>query len=173
MKSPAFSFYPRDWLCSRIIPKLHTHGGRGVSAYMYLLCESWLEIPPATLPADHHQLATLARVSLDEFEELWPILKDAFEPLEYSDRIYSPRLLQEYEKQQNRRNRGSAGGRQRQANRVAEGVANYVANRDSATPLANHLANTSPKTKTKTKTKSKREDEKGKKTGVNGEESLC
>lgn len=119
MKSPAFSLYVRDWLCSKTISKLHSKGpSKGVSAYLYLLCSSWLEEPPATLPSDDSELAGLARVSLQEWEEIKPLLMPQFK--RFNDtRIYNERLMAEWEKQQKRRFAGSKGGSKTQSKRVA------------------------------------------------------
>lgn len=64
MKSPAFQFYVRDWLLSRTVRKM---SGDAVKAYIYLLCESWLEVPRATLPTDDSELAAMANLPIDEW----------------------------------------------------------------------------------------------------------
>lgn len=38
-----------------------------MKAYLYLLCESWLEVPRATLPTDDTELAAMANVPIDEW----------------------------------------------------------------------------------------------------------
>jgi len=53
-KSPAFQFYPKDWLTSETVRRMSMEQ-RGV--YITLLCHQWLE---GSLPAD---MGTLARVS--------------------------------------------------------------------------------------------------------------
>ena len=69
----------RDWLCSRTVRELHDSNTRGVAAYLNLLCEAWLETPQGTLPVDHDKLARLARVSRQEFDEIWKIIACQFE----------------------------------------------------------------------------------------------
>lgn len=120
MKSPAFSFYVRDWLCSKTVSKLHSKPcSKGVSTYLYLLCSSWLEDPRATLPTEENELAGLGRVSVDEFREIWPFIKDQF-PLDTSiDRLFNERLRIESEKQYTRSKSGSKGGSKKVANLVA------------------------------------------------------
>src|SRR5687767_5036594 len=54
-------------------------GGRGVNAYMFLLCEAWLQTPPGSLPNDEEILMELARVTPAEWKEIWPILQPKFE----------------------------------------------------------------------------------------------
>lgn len=63
-KAPYFSFFVRDWMCSR---KVSAMSGEAVKAYLYLLCESWLQEPRATLPNNDDELASMARVSLPVF----------------------------------------------------------------------------------------------------------
>lgn len=116
MKSPAFSLYVRDILCSKTFRALHeTPGVRGL-AYFYLLCEAWLETPPATLPYDHNQLAAMARVSRDEWKVLWPLIEHQFEFTE-DGRLYNPRLFHTWELQQKNRRNGQLGGRPENPNR--------------------------------------------------------
>lgn len=119
MKSPAFSFYVRDWLCSKTVSKLHSKGpSKAISAYLYLLCSAWLEDPPATLPSDDSELAGLARVSVEEWLVIKPFLIEQFQQLS-NGRLCNERLMSEWEKQQKRKSAGSKGGSKKQANRVA------------------------------------------------------
>jgi len=69
MKSPAFAFYVRDWLCSRKVANMN---GDAVKAYIYLLCEAWLQEDRATLPNDEKELASMARINNDK----WCVIKD-------------------------------------------------------------------------------------------------
>jgi uncharacterized protein YdaU (DUF1376 family) len=94
MKAPYFPFYVRDWLCSRSVFSM---SGEAVKAYVYLLSESWLQTPRATLPNDDHQLASMARVS----EAVWMVLKvEVLERFktgqcrEHKGRLYNERLLE-------------------------------------------------------------------------------
>jgi len=69
-------------------------GGRGVNAYMFLLCEAWLQTPTGSLPNDEEVLIELARVSPSEWEEFWPVLKQKFIP-DGNGRIYNQELVAE------------------------------------------------------------------------------
>lgn len=60
MKSPAFQFYPKDWLSSRRV-RMMTDQQRGW--YIQLLCEAWESEIQATLPDDPKQLWILAGAS--------------------------------------------------------------------------------------------------------------
>jgi uncharacterized protein YdaU (DUF1376 family) len=93
-KDPAFLFYVKDWLCSRTILSM---SGDAVKAYIYLLCEAWLQEPRATLPNDEKELKSMARCSekvwLEIYDEL--ILKFS-ESLDDGNRIYDKRLMEEH-----------------------------------------------------------------------------
>ena len=131
MKSPAFSFYVRDWLCSNTVSKLHSKAysktssnlsSRGLNAYMFLLCQAWLQDPIATLPDDDGELADLARVTPEEWDALKPVILLAFKKNE-AGRWYNERQMHEASKQQNRSNAGSKGGSKTQANHKANQAA--------------------------------------------------
>lgn len=69
MKAPAFQFYVRDWLNSRKVQKMN---GDEVKAYMYLLCESWLEEPRASLPIDDEELSLMAKLPMEKWLRVKP-----------------------------------------------------------------------------------------------------
>lgn len=123
LKSPAFSLYVRDVLCSQTISKLHskssskTHS-RCLNAYWFLLCNAWLQEPRATLPDDDQELADLARVSLDEWMAIKSLVMPAFKQLA-SGRWFHERQMEESEKQNFRSKAGSKGGSKAAANRAA------------------------------------------------------
>lgn len=117
MRSPAFSFYVRDWLCSKTVNRLHSAAipnpyetptnttnlrSRGVAAYVFLLCQAWLEDPPATLPNDDDELAAMARISRAEWDAIKPILMPALKLDANSGRLYSERQMEELIKQKTR-----------------------------------------------------------------------
>lgn len=56
-KSPAFQFYPRDWLSSWRVQSM-TPEQRG--GYIQLLCHAWLQNPQGTLPDDPKILAQMS-----------------------------------------------------------------------------------------------------------------
>lgn len=133
LRSPAFSLYVRDILCSPTIRKLHaTPGVRGLG-YFYLLCASWLEEPTATLPDDMDQLASMAQMGRDEFEKFWPLISHQFEKMQ-DGRLYNPRLYREYDHQ--------IANRERKARQ-----------REKSSHGACHTSCHTPSAKTKTKTK--------------------
>lgn len=65
-----------------------------VRVYLSLLCYSWLESPRATLPNDDLQLAQLARLSTDEWEEIKAPILAKF-ATDGNGRIYNERLMEE------------------------------------------------------------------------------
>lgn len=109
MKSPAFSFYVRDWICSATIARMT---GEQVKAYMYLLCAAWLQDEVATLPADDESLAAFARVDPATWERIKPLIMTKFEA-SGNGRVYNDRQMAEHMKQQNK----SIAGAQREHNR--------------------------------------------------------
>ena len=115
-KAPAFQFFVRDWMCSR---KVTTMSGNGVKAYMYLLCEAWLQEPRATLPQDDSELASMARLSDDEWEHVKDEVLKCFEVgtcKEHSGRLYSERLLSISRKYDANQRVGNKNARKRQPN---------------------------------------------------------
>lgn len=110
MKSPAFLLYVRDIISSDMIERLHDEDPRGVGAYLYLLCRSWIQEPPVTLPDDEKELRRMARLSVEEWDRIWPIMKSKFVS-DGNGRIYNERLFATWERQQERRKSGRKGGK--------------------------------------------------------------
>lgn len=102
-KSPAFQFYPNDWLSAPEIV-LMTPAEEG--AYFRLLCYAWMN---DGLPDDDEQLAALSRLgegwSKGGSTKVRPcfVLRDG--------RLHSPRLDQERQKQELWRQKSSQGGK--------------------------------------------------------------
>lgn len=132
MKSPAFQLYVRDVICSKTIGRLHARrDGRGL-AYLYLLCEAWLEDPPGSLPNDPVELAAMAKLSVNEFADFWLLVQHQFVLSEQDGRLYQHRLVRCWSDQQSRKLRGSKGGEASgKARRVANGQANDEAKRQA------------------------------------------
>ena len=84
-------------------------GGRGVNGYMFLLCESWLQDPPGTLPNDEELLLEMSRLKKSEWEEFWPIMKPNF-PLNGRGKLANKRLVDHHELQKKRAFAGKKGG---------------------------------------------------------------
>jgi uncharacterized protein YdaU (DUF1376 family) len=144
MKSPAFSWYVRDWLCSPTVRELHRRKDRSVAAYFFLLNEAWIQEPPASLPNDADALADLARVTREEFDAFWPVMSTQFES-DGNGRLFNPRQVQEYRKQTHR---ADAAAQREQRKREALAQIEHSSSTNEAQNVARPL-----KTKTKTKTK--------------------
>ena len=74
------------------------------------------------MPADDIELSDLARVTLDEWMAMKPLLMPQFQLLP-TGRLSNERLMEESEKQHNRSKSGSKGGSKKQANISAKHVA--------------------------------------------------
>lgn len=74
-KSPAFQFYPRDFLSSRKVDRM-SMTERGV--YITLLSHCWID---HGLPTDLGELAAACRMKLAQFERIWSrgVLSQCFE----------------------------------------------------------------------------------------------
>lgn len=106
MKSPAFQFYVRDWLCSHSVQRMT---GDQVKAYLYLLCSAWLEDEKATLPNDNTELAMMARLDLDTWNKLKLPILERFRS-NGNGRLVNERLM-EYAVFVDKQKRNSASGR--------------------------------------------------------------
>jgi uncharacterized phage protein (TIGR02220 family) len=106
-----------------------------LNAYIFLLCNAWLQTPQATLPADDVELADLARVPLIEWMAMKDLVLSAFKTLP-SGRLYSERQMEESNKQQNRSKAGSKGGSKKAANALAAlEIAIAIENANEVVPL--------------------------------------
>jgi uncharacterized protein YdaU (DUF1376 family) len=104
-KSPAFQFYPNDFLSDRnvIVMSLQERG-----AYITLLCLCWHE----PLPNDPDRLAALCGVPVSTFRKLWPALAICFrDSTDQPGRLVHPRLERERHKQLDFRRRQSDNGK--------------------------------------------------------------
>lgn len=106
-KSPAFQFYPDDWLGSKAIALMKpSHEG----GYIRLLCYQWND-PTCTLPNNFEQLRVLSRLGA-EFRSAWKYLKQVFVPFpKDKTRVYNVRLYEEMLKQQQHREEMAAAGK--------------------------------------------------------------
>lgn len=108
-KSPAFSFYPKDYESDECV-KLMSLEQEG--AYLRLLCHAWLE---GSIPADVPSLAAICRVKPSKMAKLWPGIARCW--TEKDGRFFNGRQEREREKQRafSRKNveNGRKGGRPR------------------------------------------------------------
>lgn len=101
-KSPAFQFYPNDFLSDRNVVVMSMQE-RGV--YITLICHAW----QSPLPADVAQLAKFCGVPLTAFRKFWPALAVCFR--EQDGYLVHPRLERERLKQVEYRRRQSDRGK--------------------------------------------------------------
>lgn len=89
--SPAFQFYPKDFLTDvkQISMSLAEAG-----AYWRLCCHCWLE---GSLPTDMRRLARLCGATNRQIREMWPAIGHCF--IERDGALYHKRLEREREKQ--------------------------------------------------------------------------
>lgn len=101
--SPAFQFYPKDFLTSRVV-RLMSMEARGV--YITLLAVSWLD---GALPTSTDELAKIAGCSARKLKMIWPNIACAFT---LTDAGYvNARLEKEREKQRGLKAESSEKGR--------------------------------------------------------------
>lgn len=103
--SPAFQFYPKDYLADEN-QKLMTNQERG--CYTTLMCHSWLE---GSIPADVNKIAKLCNEPPDVMAQLWLAIGSCFvEVPNKPGRLVNPRLEEERRKQQQHRMERSTSG---------------------------------------------------------------
>ena len=95
-KSPAFMFYPKDWLTDARV-QLMSPAARGL--YIDALAVCWIE---GALPRDHDALAKVLRVTPVEIRHLWKQVRPCFE-LNSEKKWFNKRLNRERAKQLARR----------------------------------------------------------------------
>lgn len=103
MKSPAFQFYPDDFLGSG---KVGTMTVDEVGAYTLLLCLEWNEVG---FTYDEEELARWCRVSRQKFRKMWVRISRCFDV--HEGRYYSARLQKERQKQADWREKSAKGGK--------------------------------------------------------------
>jgi uncharacterized protein YdaU (DUF1376 family) len=119
-RSPAFQFYPSNYLGSRAV-RLMDAEQRGW--YTQLLFESWESDPQATLPNDDQLLRVLAGVNTcsADVEQRWAFVKAQFK--QRGKLLYNARLLEEFAKQDENRDKkrkaGEASAEARRSKREA------------------------------------------------------
>lgn len=116
MRTPAFQFYPSDWLGSRSV-RLMDAEQRGW--YIQLLAESWESDTQATLPNDDALLRVLAGMNTRStgVDERWEFVKKQFK--KRGQIVYNERLMDEVAKQEeNREKKRKAGEASAEARRA-------------------------------------------------------
>jgi uncharacterized protein YdaU (DUF1376 family) len=103
VKSPAFQFYPDDFLGSG---KVGTMTVDEVGAYTLLLCLDWNE---GGFAFDEEELARWCRVSRQKFRKMWVRISRCFDA--HDGRMFNARLQKEREKQAEWREKSAKGGR--------------------------------------------------------------
>jgi uncharacterized protein YdaU (DUF1376 family) len=91
---PAFLFYPDDFSSDGKVEAMTTEE---VGAYILLLCKSWREKPPGSLPSDDPTLARWARLPLDRWLVCRPGVLAAY-TFGTDSRWHQKRLRQEFDK---------------------------------------------------------------------------
>jgi uncharacterized protein YdaU (DUF1376 family) len=114
-KSPAFRFYPADFLGS---PDVQSMDLNEIGAYILLLCIAWQQDRHGCLPDDENRLRRWARMSPEQWTISREILLGKF-PVVESGLRGNQRMIREAEKQAEfsakQSNNGKQGGRPRKA----------------------------------------------------------
>lgn len=106
-RSPAFQFYPGNWLSS---PKVAQMQPAEEGAYIRLLAYAWAD-PDCSLPDDDEILARLSRLNEGWFNGSSKILRACFHPHpDKPGRLANARLLLERQRQQEWREKSRLGG---------------------------------------------------------------
>jgi len=107
VKSPAFQFYPSDWISSRAVRMMDAEQ-RGW--YIQLLAEAWESDVQGSLPDDEDLLKRLAGVNMcsTDVEQRWRFVKNQFRIVDGT--LIQDRLLEEIAKQEENRKKKSRAG---------------------------------------------------------------
>lgn len=126
MKSPAFRFYPSDFISSPTVQAMDLHE---VGAYMLLLCTAWVSERHGYLPDDEEMLRRWARMTREQWTQSRGLILGRFPVAEDGWRA-NPRMVEEAEKQaaysESQSAKGKMGGRPKKAGgkpEVSEGKA--------------------------------------------------
>lgn len=104
-KSPAFQFYPKDYLSDPRVRAM-TFEQRGL--YWEAICICWLE---GTLPSDLIELAAILRCPVKRIRKIWPLISRCFD--QHGDRLTHKRLDKERAAQADSRDRRAAAAQKR------------------------------------------------------------
>lgn len=118
-QSPAFQFYPRDFLSDENVMAMELDE-RG--AYITLMCVCWTE---GSIPADVRRLARICGCPRERMAEMWEVLSPCFEEHPGGpERLVHPRLEAERTKQAEWREKSARGGRKSAEARKRKAQAN-------------------------------------------------
>ncbi len=150
-KSPAFQWYPKDYLTD-VNVEMMTLTEEG--AYRRLMDYEWLS---ESLPNDHEKLARLCRVSLEQFEEMWPAIAPCFKIT--PEKITHSRLAKERRKQKSfKKTKSDAGkrgakarwGKDKNGSAINSPMAKDSSPSPSPSPSPSSTANNRDTTRTRT-----------------------
>lgn len=122
-KSPAFQFYPRDFVFDT-----QSWTAEEVGAYMLILCSAWNSDRPGHLPNDPRQLARHGRLSAKQWSRCAPAIMSQLKVTDDGAWVYSKRMVEVYEEQEANRRQASEAGK-----RSAEARAQRKANENPTT----------------------------------------
>lgn len=113
MKTPAFQFYPGDFLSSPDVQLMTT---QEIGAYCLLLFYAWIITEsPGHLPNDDDKLQRLSKLNKKEWDKVKGVVLEKFPVTDCGKFRYNARMLKEHSKQETRRQRlaenGKKGGR--------------------------------------------------------------
>lgn len=124
-RAPAFQFYANDWLSS---PKIMLMTPAQEGAYIRLLAIAWSD-PDCSLPDNDDELAALSRLGEGWFTGGSSIVRRCFEPHPHKPgRLVNTRLLEERKKQDQWREKSSAGGKKSGETRANSKLLNETKN---------------------------------------------
>lgn len=114
-RSPAFQFYPGDWLSS---PKIALMSPAEEGAYIRLLSYSWAD-PDCSIPDDDTILANLSRLGEGWLKGGSTKIRECFTAHpKKPGRIFNERLMEERKKQEAWRKKSQEGGKRSAASRA-------------------------------------------------------
>jgi uncharacterized protein YdaU (DUF1376 family) len=116
-KSPAFQFYPKDFLSDEKQIRMSL---AAVGIYVRLLSHCWIE---SSLPSDERALARLAGATLRELRLAWPSIAPCF-VMNAHGRLENPRLVRERETKTRFHTKQNSTGGGENPTKVAESLGN-------------------------------------------------
>ncbi len=131
MKSPAFQFYPAEFLSDENVVMMTN---QELGCYIKLMCFCWRE---GSIPADISKIAKLCGEDGSVMAKLWLAIGSCFIQLEGdSSRLLHPRLEKEHIKQEEHRKERSASGA-----KGAQAKWNKVSKSNDGSAIAQPMAN--------------------------------